>query len=308
MDRRSFLAATAALAALSALPAAPARAAGPALPGPLVSAEWLRANLDTPGLVIVDIRGASPDDLFAAGHVPGAVWSEYAGGWRGDSLIPGTVPDADALAALLSALGIGNDSSVVVVPAGTGATEFGGAARVYWTLKYAGVAEAAILDGGWNAWTADTANPVATGVAEVQAASFTPTLDPSILATTPQVSELFAAGSATFLDARAHDRYMGEAKSAASKRAGHIPGALNLDNAEFYDPEANRLKRGAALESVVADTLSDRDAQIVTYCEAGHWSATNWFVMHELLGYTNIALYAESMPGWTADDARPVEQ
>ncbi|MBC7156576.1 MAG: sulfurtransferase, partial [Rhodobacteraceae bacterium] len=73
MDRRSFLAATAALAALSALPAAPARAAGPALPGPLVSAEWLRANLDTPGLVIVDIRGAGPDDLFAAGHVPGAV-------------------------------------------------------------------------------------------------------------------------------------------------------------------------------------------------------------------------------------------
>jgi thiosulfate/3-mercaptopyruvate sulfurtransferase len=49
------------------------------------------------------------------------------------------------------------------------------------------------------------------------------------------------------------------------------------------------------------------DADIVSYCNTGHWAATNWFVLHELLDYENVRLYDASMVGWTVDDGREVE-
>lgn len=281
----------------------PALAQG--LPGPLAAPAWLAANLDHPDLVVIDIRGKTAEDDFAAGHVPGAVWSAYPGNWREPGEVPGRVPEAVALQEAISGLGVNDTSLVVIVSAGTGATEFGGAARVYWSLKYAGHDTVAILDGGWAAWAADAANPVATGATLPPArGNFVAQLRPDLLATTEEVVTAQAAG-VTLLDARGPDQYSG-AKAGTGARPGHIPGALSLESSVFYDTAANRLKTLDELRALVPAALADPNAEAIAYCSAGHLSATQWFVLHELLGHQNLSLYADSIIGWALDPARPV--
>ena len=87
------------------------------------------------------------------------------------------------------------------------------------------------------------------------------------------------------------------------KAYGHIPGAVNLDSATFYDPATNRLQPKAELAAIAA-TLPAGPA--VAYCNTGHWAATDWFVLSELLGRKDVRLYDGSMVEWTADASRPV--
>ena len=72
---------------------------------------------------------------------------------------------------------------------------------------------------------------------------------------------------------------------------------------EFYDEKTNRLKPPAELASI-ATTLPAGPA--VTYCNTGHWAATDWFVLSEILGRADVRLYYGSMVDWTSDASRPL--
>jgi len=108
------------------------------------------------------------------------------------------------------------------------------------------------------------------------------------------------------LDGRPDAQYRGKEKHSAAARFGRIPGAMSLDQNLFYDAQSERLKDLPALKASVPAALA-LDAAIVSYCNTGHWAATNWFVLHEILGYGNVTLYDESMVGWTANAALPVD-
>jgi thiosulfate/3-mercaptopyruvate sulfurtransferase len=108
------------------------------------------------------------------------------------------------------------------------------------------------------------------------------------------------------VDARPPDQFTGDGKSGLVERAGHIPGAISLDNARLYDAAANRLKRIAELEAELPPELSDRSQKVIVYCNTGHWSSIGWFALHELLGFDNAVLYAGSMAAWAANDDLPV--
>ncbi len=212
--------------------------AGPAVT-PLVSTAWLADNLSSDGLVMLDIRAASD---FAAGHIPGAEQTDYPGAWRttqGD--IPWVLPDIADLEALLSGLGIGNDTTVVIVPAGTDATELGGATWIYWVLKYLGHDGVAILDGGFSSWT-DEGRPTDTGAGTPPvAADFTANPRPELIASTDYVAARLY-DDVVLVDARSPIQYAGTTQSTLVTRPGHIPGAVNLDNATLFDAAAHRLK------------------------------------------------------------------
>ncbi|WP_372840000.1 sulfurtransferase [Phaeovulum sp.] len=289
--------------ALAALFMALSPALADGLPGPLAPPSWLADNLGRDDLVVIDIRGTTADD-YAAGHVPGAVWSAYPGAWRGAGAVPGSVPETADLQATIAALGANDTSLVVIVSAGSGAVDFGGAARVYWSFKYAGHDEVAILDGGWAAWVADALRPVSTDAVTPAPGNFVAQVRPELLATTDEVVAALD-GSATLIDARSAAQYSG-AQGGAAGAAGHIPGALNLEHATLFDPAANRLKPLDDLRALMPAELADPSEPVIAYCMAGHLSATDWFVMHELMGLTNAALYVDSITGWTQDPARPL--
>lgn len=278
--------------------------AGPAAT-PLVSTEWLSQNLGAAGLRVIDIRsGEGAPAAFEAAHIPGSIRADYPGAWRNRDW---SLPEVSALEAYLSSLGVGADTTVVVVPAGTGSSELGGATWIYWVLKYLGHDQVAILDGGWNAWQADAAAPKEAGPAAAPAAAtFTASLRPDLLILTDGVARELNSDT-VIVDARPQDQYEGTTKSSLVARAGHIPGAISLDNARFYDAAANRLKPLAALEQELPPQLGDRNTRVISYCNTGHWSSIDWFVLHELLGFKNTTLYAGSMAAWAAREDLPVE-
>ena len=275
---------------------------------PLVDAAWLNSHLRDAKLVVLDIRSAIDGGgakAYEAAHIPGSVHSDYdKAGWRvtrGD--VPFMVPTVPELEKLIGDLGIDEDSHVVVVPAGVNVLDFGSAARTYWTLKVAGVKNVSILDGGIAEW-AQAGLATERGAKTPAPKIFTATLDKSIWAQAPEVEKLQASGSATLVDARPASFFLGHEKAPASQAYGHIPGALSLDSAAFYDEKSNRLKPVADLARIALHVPA---GPAVTYCNTGHWAATDWFVLHEVLGRKEARLYAGSMVEWTSDASRPVE-
>ena len=113
-----------------------------------------------------------------------------------------------------------------------------------------------------------------------------------------------AWGGATLIDARPASFFLGKEKAPNAAAYGHIPGALSLDSASYYDDKTNRLKPKAELAALSAHVPA---GPAVSYCNTGHWAATDWFVLHELLGREDVRLYDGSMVEWTANPNRPVE-
>jgi thiosulfate/3-mercaptopyruvate sulfurtransferase len=274
---------------------------------PLVTPQWLKERLSDPAVLVLDIRSAIDGGGVAAfdrGHIPGAVHSDYdKAGWRVTrNGVPFMLPTQAELEKLIGETGIDEDNHVVIVPAGVHATDFGSAARVYWTLKIAGHPAVSILDGGFAAWRAG-GYPVEAGSRSPSPKIFTAKLDPQLLAEIDEVEAAQKSGSASLLDARPANFFAGKRRAPSAKAYGHIPGALNLDSASFYDPLANRLRSRAELAAIAAGVPT---GPVMAYCNTGHWAATNWFVLSELLGRTDVKLYDGSMVEWTADPRRPV--
>jgi thiosulfate/3-mercaptopyruvate sulfurtransferase len=240
-------------------------------------------------------------EAYAKAHIPGAIHSDYdKAGWRVTrNGVPFMLPTVAELEKLIGETGIDEESHVVIVPAGVSATDFGAAARVYWTLKVAGHPSVSILDGGFAAWQA-AGYPVESGTAVPTPKIFTTHLDERLLA---QLAEVEHNEHATLVDARPEGYFDGKEKAPVVQAYGHIPGAINLDSASFYDPATNRLRPRDQLAKIAARLPS---GPVVTYCNTGHWAATDWFVLSAVLGHPDVRLYDGSMVEWTADSHRPI--
>jgi thiosulfate/3-mercaptopyruvate sulfurtransferase len=281
----------------------------PAAP-PLVAPEWLAQRLGDADLLILDIRSVVDGGAraaYEAGHVPGAVHTDYAkDGWRTTrGMASGLLPDAGALAALLGRVGLLPRHHAVVVPAGTSVGDFSAAARVYWTLKVAGHARVSILDGGMAGWRRDASRPVETGAGRAPAAAqpYPVRFVAPLRAELDAVRAAVASRSAVLLDSRATDFFQGRSKSPQALRPGRLPGAVQVDHALAFNAGANALRPRAELERLFA-TLPGQP--VINYCNTGHQAATNWFILSELLGRP-ASLYDGSMSEWTEAPDRPVE-
>jgi len=274
---------------------------------PLVSPMWLKEHLKDPDVFVLDVRSAIDGggaEAYQKGHIPGAIHSDYdKAGWRVTRAgVPFMLPTLAELEKLIGELGIDEDTHVVVVPAGVHFTDFGSAARTHWTLRAAGVSRVSILDGGYAAWSA-AQNGIETGPGKPSPKIFTATLNKALLADAGDVQKIEQSGGATLIDSRPASFFVGKQKAPAAQAYGHIPGAVNVDSATFYDAKSNRLKPQAELASIAA-ALPGGPA--VTYCNTGHWAATDWFVLSEILGRSDVRLYYGSMVDWTSDASRPL--
>ena len=268
---------------------------------PLLSpAELAAAQQSAAAPVVIDIREPK---LYAEGHIPGALNAPY-GKWRGPATNPGELPDLPKLTALVQSLGLTPATHAVVVSTGADATDFGAMARVYWSLKVLGLKELSIVNGGMKTWVAD-GKPVSTEAPQVQASSYQPVLDESLIATRDQVRSHVDLSNAALVDSRPDAFYQGKTRAPAAKLSGTLPGAQQLDfnqwfvkgTAQFVDPATARQ---------IAEKVSRKDGQdTVAFCNTGHWAATDWFGLSEMAGLPNVKLYAGSMVDWTQQPGAP---
>ena len=272
----------------------------------VISPEALKARLGNPGLVVVDIRSGETREqgraTFAAAHIPGAVHGDYAhAAWRlPRGKISVYLPEPAQFEALAGELGVNNDDDVVIVHEGTDSSSFGAAARAYWTFKAMGHASIAILDGGHRGWV-QAGYPVATG--ETRATSTIYEAKP-VAGLRARLEDVLAAGASqvTLVDSRPESYYSGLEKHRAIEAFGHVPGAVNVPHHTAFGPDF-RLKDKASLAKAFA---AAGDGAAIAYCNTGHWAATDWFVLSEVLGRKDVKLYDGSMLEYASEKKGPV--
>jgi len=286
---------------------------------PLVSVDWVKANLDSPNVVFLDVRGrlagASKQDYLDA-HIPGAIWTNYLkDGWRTKDAAGtvGQLPPVDTLETLVGGLGIGNGNHVVIVPGGGRALDVGTATRIYWTFKVLGHDAVSILDGGMNAYTAarDDAtkaplNPLESGEVTRPATTFTAALRPEMLVTKADVAKASATGG-VIVDNRPNNQYLGINKHGRAARHGTIPGAKNLPENWLTENGGGAFRDKATIAKLYEVAGVPTEGDQITFCNTGHWASLGWFASSEILGNKNAKLYDGSMVEWSADQSLPVE-
>lgn len=270
---------------------------------PLMSAQAVQAGLSKANTAVIDIRDPKS---YAAGHIPGALSAPY-GTWRGPASNPGELPATDKLTALVQRLGLTPETHIIVTSSGKDDTDFGAAARVYWTLKVLGLQNLSVLNGGLKAWQA-AGFPVDTKPGVAVASTFVPTIDQSMIATREEVVAKVQAGKAQLVDARPAAFFDGSTRHTAAKVPGTLKGAVNVEHSKWFEPNSTLVVSASEAKKLVSSTSVNTDQDTVSFCNTGHWAATNWFVLSELVGQKNVKLYAGSMVDWTqADGALPMD-
>jgi thiosulfate/3-mercaptopyruvate sulfurtransferase len=271
---------------------------------PLLGATDVQALSASSEVRIIDIR--APKD-YSKGHLPQAVNAPY-GQWRGPASNPGQLPELKALTALIQNLGLDANTHAVVVSSGANDTDFGAAARVYWTLKVLGLNNLSILNGGVAAWTAAKL-PLTTEVPTLAKSHFEPSLNKALLIDQQQLIADTNTSDAVLVDARPADFFTGQTRHVAAKTPGTLPGAINVAHSVWFKPGTSEVIDAAQAKSVAAKfNLANTDKEVVSFCNTGHWAATNWFVLSELVGDPDVKLYAGSMVDWTqAEQTLPMQ-
>jgi thiosulfate/3-mercaptopyruvate sulfurtransferase len=274
----------------------------------LVSAAWLREHLDDPDVVVIDttvliesdgsgnMLSVSGRENYEAGHIPGAVFGDLLGDLSDpDSEFNFAVPPPEQFAAAMGALGVGDDSRVVLYDS----YNMVWAARVWWMLRWIGFDNAALLDGGLNAWTAG-GGEISTGAVSPTAKTLTVELRPELIADQDEVRAGVGDESVVLIDALPEPHYRGE--WAMYARPGHIPGAINVPTTALFD-ESGRFRSHDELDALFEN---GRNTRAITYCGGGIAASADAFVMTRL-GFTNVAVYDASLEEWAANPDNPMD-
>jgi thiosulfate/3-mercaptopyruvate sulfurtransferase len=282
----------------------------PALPAidTLVTTEWLSEHLDDPDLVVLDctvmmeqnedgtVTAVNGRANYENGHIPSAGFADLLGDLSdADSELRFAVPTPDHFAAAMSALGVDDESRVVLYDA-MGSMW---AARVWWMLRWIGFDRAALLDGGLGAWTAED-RPLSTETVERPGGTLTVAVRPDVIADRDEVLSAIDDGSVQIVDVLPPPHYSGE--MAMYARPGHISSAVNIPFMQLTDDSGHYLP----LDELAAMYTSDHDTRYITYCGGGIAASSSAFVMTRL-GYTDVAVYTASLQEWAADPDLPME-
>ncbi len=265
--------------------------------GNLVSTEWLAAHLNDANLVVLDSTWHLPTlkrnahEEYIAAHIKGARFFDIDQTSDRASPLPHMLPIAEQFSAQMSALGIGNDSHVVVYDS------YGlfSAARCWWMFKVFGHDKISVLDGGLKKWLAEGRNVESGEPPPPLAKHFAATFNSQMVRSMAEVE----ASTDQIADARSAARFRGEEpEPRAGVRPGHIPHARNVHYASLLAADGTmRSQKDLAMK--FADAGIDTAKPVITSCGSGVTAAILTLALTEL-GAKDHALYDGSWAQWGA--------
>jgi len=264
----------------------------------LVSTEWLAEHLGDPKVAIADATYHLPDlgrdaqAEFEAQHIPGAAFFDIDDIADPEHALKHMLPDAKLFAEKVSALGLGDDKTIVVYDT----IGLYSAARAWWMFRLFGHDDVAVLDGGMPKWLAE-GRPFAVGPHEPVPATFTPRERPEMVKRWHDVLAALDRPDLQLVDARTPGRWSGaEADRYPGVRRGHMPGSVNVYWAELLN-EDKTVKPPEALRRAFAERGIDPGREVITTCGSGVTACMLGLALHEI-GSDNWSVYDGSWDEW----------
>lgn len=249
------------------------------------------------GVLILDAR---PKAAYMSGHIPGAIWVDEDE-WKKE-FQEGS--DVAAWEKRIGALGIDGERPVVIYDDSAGNR----AARVWWILRYFGVADVRLLNGFWRGWNTEKL-PVESDPNPPATTEFRAKTQAKRLVRKDELLQGFQGDEAPFdiVDARSHAEYCGNVPF-LSKRPGHMPGAKHLDWADLIDTKGtHRFRSAQEMQKLFHAKGIDPTRPIVTHCQSGGRSSVMAFAL-ELMGADQVANYYASWAEWGNAEDTPIER
>ncbi|HZN47813.1 MAG TPA: sulfurtransferase [Ramlibacter sp.] len=278
----------------------------------LVGTQWLAEHLADPQVRVLDGTTHLPPlpDLslydvvsgradFEKGHIPGAGFVDI----EHELSTPHPrlhfmLPTAEAFAATMGRLGIGNDTHVVTYATGN----HWWATRLWWMLRVFGHDRVSVLDGGFQKWQSE-GRPLETGAPRAQAPrAFTARMRPEMVATREDILAAVGRGETCTVNALRPEQHAGTGGVHYGRR-GHITGSVNIPALHHIRPD-NTFRDADELRALFAPALAA--PEVLTYCGGGI-AATSVALVLAMLGHERVKVYDNSLTEWAADPALPME-
>jgi thiosulfate/3-mercaptopyruvate sulfurtransferase len=241
--------------------------------------------------VILDAR---PQDEYGAGHVPGAVRVDHDE-WK-QAFQEGQ--DAAGWSARIGRVGIGDEARVVIYDDNA----LKDAARIWWILRYWGVQDARLLNGGWKGWTSGNLPTTQDSSTDLEPVPFQARPQAGRLTTGSKLLGLLD-GNVQIVDTRSEDEFCGVDKRAA--RGGAIPGAKHLEWSDLIDAETGRLKPADKLRELFEKAGINLQQPAVTHCQSGGRASVMAFGL-ELMGAEQVSNYYRGWSEWGDSKETPI--
>ena len=264
----------------------------------LVSTSWVAERLDDKNLKIIDIR--LPED-YAAGHIPDSVNLSYKELQVERDGVKGLIPSENEMATKLSALGIKDTDTIVVVDHIKNLWS----SRLLWTLEVYGHGDTKLMDGSYALWESE-GKKITSDSTSISSSkySFTGEAKPELIISLQKVMESIDDETSIVLDTRSADEYAG--RDVRAERGGHIPESIHVEWVQNVDADGKFLP-AEDLKNLYNSTSVTNELDIYTLCQTAVRATHSWFVLQELLGYENVAVYDGSWTEWGNLENTPID-
>ena len=274
----------------------------------LVTTQWLSENLNTPDLVVLDssvfikfedgkMFSVSGEENYQKEHIPTARFADLKVNLSAThETFEFVMPSPEQFATAIGELGVSNSSRVVIYSAENQSWS----ARLWWMLRWAGLEQVAILDGGLKAWK-EEGRPISTQTPKYAKAKFNLSLNPKMIADKDDVLAAIENEQVSIVDALSPNHYSGQVSM--YPRAGHITNAINSPVSELFQSSSHY----RSMDELELQLDGDKNKKVITYCGGGIAGSAVAFSMVRL-GYKDVSVYMGSLQEWTSNEDNPMEK
>jgi thiosulfate/3-mercaptopyruvate sulfurtransferase len=269
-------------------------------PAALVSTQWVAEHLNDANVRLIEVDVDT--SAYGQGHIQGAVgvnWTTQLG-----DPVRRDIPTKDDWAKLLGSAGVGPDTRVIFY--GDNNNWF--AAFAYWVSKIYGHQNSALMNGGRKKWELEN-RPLTTDVPSPQQTSY-PAREADLTYRAFLKDVLGRASATALVDVRSPAEFSGEViappgMTETAQRAGHVPGAQNIPWAQAANEDGTFKSADELKQLYAAKGVTGQD--VIAYCRIGERSSHTWFVLKELLGFSNVKNYDGSWTEYGSVVGVPIE-
>ncbi|TLZ58022.1 MAG: sulfurtransferase [Methanobacteriota archaeon] len=276
-------------------------------PEVLVDTGWVKSFIGDSKVRVVEVD-YDPTSNYNLGHIPSAALVD----WRKDINDPVTrdIVSKTQLEHLLGRLGVTNDMKIVLY----GDFNNWFAAFAFWVLKYYGVEDVVLMNGGRKKWLLEEL-PVTKDLPSYPHTTFhAKDPDDSIRVYLDYVREAIRMRDKVLVDVRGPKEFSGEILAPPeyptehAQRGGHIPGAKNIPWAQAVNDADGTFKSVEDLKKLYESKGVTPDKEVIAYCRIGERSSHSWFALKYLLGYPDVKNYDGSWTEWGNLVRTPIEK